>query len=154
MAASRNSKCPISAHIPPSLSITLLSVATILWFLPPYLAAHGSTLYHPTESSTSGRRTAFSLKFHQSSQNWVSMDDLTKPLRPGGWNSQNWPSVGHTPSPTYDMMVPVLSERQLIPPKKMGNNTGKMDMKQAKPIGYVSVYIEFYLLFFYFYLLN
>lgn len=45
----------------------------------------------------------------------------------------DWLRVGHALSRTCDEMVPVPPERQLIPPKKMGNNIGKMDMKQAQP---------------------
>ena len=57
------------------------------------------------------------------------------------------PGMGHTSSRSCDEVMPVPPKRQLIPPKKVGNNTAKMVTKQAKPKKpTVSIYIKFYLL--------
>lgn len=119
--------------IPPSLSFALLSVASILRFLPPHLAAHGSTRLRASYREQYQWKKSRSFRIVPPKFPGLDFHGRLDQAPETRWlEFSDWLRVGHTPSQTCDEMVPVVPKRQLVPPKKMGTKTGKMDMKQAQ----------------------
>lgn len=132
MAASRS--CPIRAQYPfiPQLCSLVCGLLSQVPASPPRVCGSPRLVASYREQHKGKKSFSFPvilpkfprLDFHgrldqASETKWLEFSD--------------WLRVGHTQSSTCEEMVPVPPNRQLVPSKRMGNNTGKMDMKQTQP---------------------